>query len=297
MKKKLTKTDLERYDSFGVESDIFTALLGKLGSGKTYLLVFAALSALRRGEPVFSNATFDLSAFPEFADVKFYKDIQAYTSRGFNERGRAVIYWSKLIDILSPEVRCGTLCFDELGTLENCPWALEIKLLNLRKSHLSVFATVQTKALASPGIRQFFNRCLIIKQKSPWFTWLWPAWRDQARPALVCELPFCSKDHGRLTRGDKPGKFPWKTTHYLCSDVDPEMLGNKKKLNSRGRFNVPFNIAVAKTYQSAKAIGTDALTAYENTKKKTYKQKDYPMAPKPPDKQIDMVEELSKLPF
>ena len=294
---KKNKVDLAYYDPLAVESDIFTALLGKLGSGKTYILVFAALAALRRGEPVFSNCTFDLSLFPEFSDVKFYKDVQSYAARGFSERGRAVIYWSKLADILSPEVRCGTLCFDELGTLENCPWALEIKLLNLRKAHLSVFATVQTKALASPGIRQFFNRCLIIKQKSPWLTWLWPKWRKQARPALACELPFCSKDHAHLTKGDRAGKFPWKTTYYLCSDVDPEMLGNKKKLNSRGKFHVPFNLSVAMTYQSAKAVGLDALTAYENTKKKTYKPKDYPMAPKPLPEQLDIEKELAKLPF
>jgi hypothetical protein len=275
------------------ESDIFTALLGKLGCGKTYVMIYAGLAALRANEPLFSNVALDLSGLSDLAGVKVYKSVEQYAALNPIPRGRCVVYWQKLVDLLHPAVRCGTILFDELGTLENCPWALEIKLLNLRKSHLSVYATVQNKFLAAAPIRRFFNRCLIVKQKSPPFLGLF--YKDQRRPFLGCCLPNCTKDHGRLTRGDRPDHFPWRATHYLCRDVDPEQLGNKVKINSRGKFFVPFNFSVASTYQSAQAVGVDALTAWKQVKSKNYKASDYPAAPAPSQTSIE--DELAKLPF
>jgi hypothetical protein len=252
-----------------LETDLFTACVGPVGSGKTYIMVLHAISALRARQPVFTNVPLDLSNFDDLKNVPQYASIKEYGRT--DPRGPAVVSWSRPLELMDPNVRCGTVLFDELGALVNnreyeiFPFELTLKLVHLRKSHLTVFASVQVAEMADKNIRQFYNRVWFVSERHPPFTWLFPWWRSQARPALSCRLEGCTKNHKQLTVGDRAGRFPWRTTYYRCHDVDPKYTGNKEKHNSRGNLHFPFDAAIANAYQSAVSVEAAASAAYNES--------------------------------
>jgi len=177
---------------------------------------------------------------------------------------------------------------------------LVLKLINLRKHHLSVFATVQDDGLADKDIRRFFNTCFTIKEKHIPLLGLIPRYKSMIRPPLVCKLPDCTKNHGLLTLGDNPKHFPYYVTSYQLKHVEPKYTQNKIQLHSRGVTNLPFNPLVAFAYQSAESVGQEAQETYNRVTSKKYKPTDYPMAKQvlpPVAKPDDNSKELAKLPF
>ena len=263
------------------EVELFTALMGGLGTGKTYALAYFTLAALIAHEPVFINMAIDLTEWPDLEKMPLFDSVELYAAwrAAFPAVPRtAVVRWTELKELLHPEVRCGTICFDELGTLENCPYPLVLKLINLRKDHLTVYATVQDNKLAASDLRRFFNRCLVMEEQHPWFTaWAFP---DRVRPALECKREGCTKNCGHMTKGDSRG-FPWPTTRYRARDASPKYVENKNKIESRGDVFLPFNMRVASVYQRAAAAGRQAMDAYKTVTAKRYNPKKYPMAARP----------------
>jgi len=253
------------------ETDLFTACVGPVGSGKTYVMVYHAIAALRAGMPVFTNVPLDLSHLDDLREIPTYPSPEEYAKAKPNPRGPCVVNWSRPLQLMVPAVCCGLILFDELGALVNnreyeiFPFELTLKLIHLRKSHLTVFASVQVADMADKNMRQFYNRVWMIKEKHPWFTWFFPFWKRQARPALTCKLAGCTKNHAHLTRGDNAGHFPWRTTYYRAHDVDPKYTGNKEKHNSRGNLKFPFDPDVANAYQSAVSVEASASAAYNES--------------------------------
>jgi len=247
---------------------LLTVHLGPVGSGKTYSMVVEALAALRRNEPVFTNVTLNLSHLEDLKDIPTYETVDLYGQRPKSrERGPAIVRWSRPVELVHPEVRCGKILFDELGALINSresdvwPFPLTVKLIHLRKHHLSVDASAQDFELADKNFRRFINRCWIMKElRIPLAAFFK---KNSIRPAVECELPGCTKNDHMLTEGDRKGKFPWYATVYARKDVHPQYTQNKEKHMSKGTKYIWFDPDIAKCYITAQSVEADAVQAYE----------------------------------
>lgn len=266
MRKPRTKKGKKPTYEFKTEG-LFTAHVGPVGSGKTYSMVAEAVKALSLGEPVFTNVNLDLSKFPELGEVSVYQSVKDFAGH----RGPAVIRWTKPTELLDPEVRCGKILFDELGALVNnresdiFPFGLTVKLIHLRKYHLSVEASVQDDEMADKNIRRFYNRIWFLSEwHIPFAALLRPS---AARPVLPCKLTGCTKTGAHLTHGDNPGKFPYAATVYRRYDVHPKYTQNKEKHESRGYQWLWFDDRIANCYQSAASVEADAVAAHKEAER------------------------------
>lgn len=266
------------------QKGLFTCQSGDLGSGKTYSAMHVAVEALRNNEPVFTNVAMTvkhlkgLETVPvfDFIEADYDNDgslkvsdgpIQRYGnySKG-SDRGPCIVRWERPFDLLRPEVRCGTVIFDELGALaaarnwEDFPFGLTVKLIHLRKSHLEINATVQDDQIADKNIRRFYSRVWKLSEISLPFLGLFK--KSARRPVLKCGLEGCTKNHQQLTEGDRPGKFPYKATFYRRYDIHPAYTTNKEKHHSQGSKYIWFDPEIAKCYQSAQSVSAAAEAAW-----------------------------------
>jgi len=251
---------VQKLESKPEEIELFTVYVGKVGSGKTTAIAFDALAALRRGEPVFTN----VALRPADTSIRVFDTVDNWQHAGSPKP--AVIRWHEPIELLHPAVRCGLVCFDELGAYvnnrehETWPFQLTVKLICLRKSHISVAATVQDDELADKNMRRFYQRLFICHEiRLPLYGLLRPGSR---RPKLPCELPGCNKNHGNLSRGDR-----WSFgTVYALKDVHPKYAQNKLLHHSRGIWWREYEPDVAACFNSQQDVTADALTIYERSK-------------------------------
>jgi len=240
---------------------MFTVYVGQVGSGKTYAMAKAAMEAYERGEPVFSNIDLD----PEAAGWD-------------SSKGGKIVRWRQPLELLSPQVRCGTVLFDELGAIVNnreyefWPIDLTVKIIEHRKDHLDFHASVQDDELADKNIRRFYNRVYFMSEHR------WPLLallkKSAARPDLPCPNPACHKQDKCLTHGDGVG-FPWKATWYAAKDVHPKYTQNKEKHMSRGVTRTWFNPKVAAAYASGGKISEDAQRYHRAMEEAARKQGKY----------------------
>lgn len=253
---------------------LFTVHVGAVGSGKTFSLMTEAIAALRRGEPVFTNAMLATGHLPDLVGVPRFESVKEYAAALEHDPAigrRAVVRWQAAVDLLHPQVRCGKIIFDELGAFVNnresdiWPFELTVKLIHLRKYHLSLDASVQDDEMADKNIRRFYNRVWFM---SEWRLPFAALFKPRAvRPVVPCNLPGCTKGGAHLTDGDRPGRWPWAATVYVRKDVHPKYTQNKIKHESRGRTYIWFDPDVADSYITAESVESDAVAAYEQAKK------------------------------
>lgn len=265
------------------QEGLFTCHAGDLGSGKTYSLMVEAIDALLKGEPIFTNVAMtvkhidklkNVPVFDYLSEEEIFKNsaapIERYASWSQKNNRCAIVRWVKPFDLLHPAVRCGKIIFDELGALaaarnwEDFPFGLTVKLIHLRKNHLSVDASVQDDQMADKNIRRFYSRVWFMGEHS------WPLLglikKKARRPVLVCSLPGCTKNHAHLTEGDRPGRWPFKATFYSRYDVHPAYTTNKEKHKSQGTKRMLFRLEVAQAYQSAQSVQADAEAAWQEAR-------------------------------
>jgi len=283
---------------------LFTVHVGPVGSGKTFSMVERGIAALRNNEPVFTNTPLSLDHLDDLKNTPRYDNeiidekkglvrpgIERYAAALSKNpalaRGPALVEWAIPIDLLNPALRCGTVLFDELGALvnnrhpEDFPQELTNRLIHLRKFHLNLEATVQDDEMADKNIRRFYNKVWFL---SEWHLPVAGLFKKSARrPILKCELPGCTKNHARLTEGDRPGTFPYYATIYARKDVHPKYTQNKEKHLSKGTSWLWFHEDIAKAYQSAHSVERDANYAYiqaKNERKVAYDRHEKKYTPK-----------------
>jgi len=229
---------------------MFTVYVGRVGAGKTYAMVRAAMQAYENGETVFANIDLDTTGWKA-------------------REGSRYVRWREPFELLEPAVRCGTVLWDELGASVNnresdfWPLALTIKLIEHRKDHLDFHATVQDDELADKNVRRFYNRVFFVSEwRVPLLGLVKSAWR---RPDLPCPNEGCSKTDHLLMRGDKGP--PWAATVYRAKDVHPKYTQNKQKHESRGSTFYGFDVRIASAYASSAKVASEAVAYYERLKK------------------------------
>jgi hypothetical protein len=252
----------------------FAALTGKVGTGKTYIMALLGLRALRRGEPVFCapGIWLDVRHIPDLADTPTFESVADYAKVAATLSGAVIVHYNDPLEVLDVWVRCGTVLWDELGATVNnresiyWPFELTLKLIDLRKTHLNIFASVQDDEMSDKNVRRFYNTVFKCREVHlPLLGLFKPSWK---RPKMDCPWPHCHKNHAIMSNGDGWG---WATV-YRLHDVDPQYTQNKEKHRSRGNLWVPFSLDIAKSYTSAESVQKKALEAY-NRARANYEKK------------------------
>lgn len=235
---------------------MFTVHVGPVGSGKTFSMVREGMLAYERGETVFTNVDLD----PERGGWD-------------GKNGGRVVRWRQPMDLMKPDVRCGTVLWDELGASVNnreyeiWPVQLTIKIIEHRKDHLDFHATVQDDELADKNIRRFYNRVYFVREwRLPFLGLVLPT---SHRQPLACPNPQCNKGNHCLTAGDRP-TFG---TIYRAKDVHPKYTQNKEKHQSQGYRFIPYDPRVAHAYASSGKVASEAMQYYEEARRMARKRR------------------------
>jgi len=234
---------------------MFIALVGQVGAGKTYTMVKYGMEAFEKGEKVFSlGVDIDVSGWDDSKGGK-YERLFVPT------------------DLLSPDIRCGTVLWDELGAFVNnrehefWPHALTIKIIEHRKAHLDFVATVQDDELADKNIRRFYNKVYKIAEHRFWF--VGKIWKNSSRNNLECPHPGCNKGDKCLTKGDRKS-FPWPGTWYSAYHMNPKYTQNKEKHESQGTIRYLYDPKVANAYASSDMVSKEARQYFEQIKQEAH---------------------------
>jgi len=232
---------------------MFTVYVGAVGTGKTFAMVRAAMVAYEKGEPIFSNIDLD----PDRAGWD-------------GSNGGRIVRWCTPNDLLSPDIRCGTVLWDELGATVNSreyemfPLALTIKIIEHRKDHLDFHASVQDDELADKNVRRFYNRVNFTREfRLP----LVGLWKRTRRPDLMCGNPNCNKNNHHLATGDH-GLL--RGTIYRAMDVHPKYTQNKEKHESLGSKWYGYDPRVAMAYQTTGKVSTEAMKYYKDLRRRRW---------------------------
>lgn len=268
------------WDDISGENSFFTAFEGRVGSGKTYACAFKGLMDLRQNVPVFCAPGVYLNTkhLPDLADVPIYDKPSLYRKDDpAQKQGAAIVYFEEPLDVLSESFRCGTILWDELGAQVNnresvyWPFELTLKLISSRKSHLNIYVSVQDEEMADKNMRRFYNDIVRCQQVR------WPLLglikKSQVRPTMLCPWKYCTKNHGQMSMGDRPGKWPFYATFYRLHHIDPLYAGNKEKHNSKGDMTIPFDNDVAQAYLSSASVMREAKLAHEHAVARANKKK------------------------
>lgn len=222
---------------------MFTCYVGFVGAGKTYSMMKVAKKAFEEGQTIFTN-------------------IEINSDYWDNSKGGKIRLWKEPTDLLARDVHCGLVVFDELGAFVNSrkfeewPIELTIKLIEHRKDHLDIVATVQDDELADKNVRRFYNQVYKVREyRLPLLGWLFP---KSSRDDLPCPFENCNKGDHNLTRGDKHRFGGWGTV-YKQHHMDPRYTQNKEKHNSKGNKWALFDKQVAMSYASASKVSQNAL--------------------------------------